>query len=157
MQVKVRLLTKDLLSQAEVFAALVRDDLDFHFFTHHSPGDMLSDEWKVYLMLRDDSIIAWGHIQKFPDNPRKQHVVRLGFVVRPEFRGRSFGGQMMEYVIEFCTGYEKLVATTFADNLVMVGMFMKRGFVIEGYFRDEERSNGFSRDVISLAKHQEVT
>jgi RimJ/RimL family protein N-acetyltransferase len=137
------------------FANDVANDSNFTHFTHHMPIDMLTAEWEVSLIKCALGIMAWGQIQKFPDNPRKQHVVRIGFVVHPKFRGMGYGSIILNHIIlERCKHYKKITATVFQDNLIMLGMFLRRNFIVEGCFQNEEFSNGGYRHVLSLARCQ---
>lgn len=129
------------------------NDKDFTHFRHTLPTVMLSDEWEAYMLMYNDAPVAWGQIQKFL-NSRKAHVARLGFAVSPGHRGKGNGSLIMDYVITQCKPFSKLVATVFADNTVMLSMFLKRGFIIEGCFQCEEILDDVERHVISLAKFQ---
>lgn len=143
--------TQERLNKAEAFAERVMVDKNFTHFTHTRPGGMLGDEWEVYLLMFGDEIIGWGQIQKFPRNPRKSHIARLGFIVAPEYRGKGYGGTMLDYLIEKTSGYKKITANVFRDNCISLTTFLKRGFTIEGCFQKEEL-DGVLRDVIALAK-----
>lgn len=143
----------DTMPYAEKLYNQLRDDVNFHHFRHTTPPDMLGDNWEVYMTLWGGIPVAWGQIQKFM-RPSKQHVVRLGFAVPVEFRGRRFGSGMVDYILDKCASYDKLTATTFSDNIIMLSMFLRRSFIVEGCFVDEERDDGGMRNVLSLARYQ---
>jgi RimJ/RimL family protein N-acetyltransferase len=150
----IKPLAEKLLPEANAFAQKMLFDKYFTHFKHTMPEEMLSDEWEVWLVEYGNVVIGWGQIQKFPRNKQKQHVVRLGFAVLPEFRGRGIGSEIVDFTLERCKNYSKVTATTFTDNITMLGMFLKRGFVIEGCFRNEERQDELYRHVVSLARYQ---
>ena len=146
-------LTPEMLSQAHRFAARFIEDRDFTHFRHTTPSQMMNGKWEVYVeTMLDDTIVSWGQIEKFPNNPYKQHVCRLGFAVLPEFQDQGYGSRMMDYIIDKCGSFSKMTATVYSDNKTMFNMFLQRGFVIEGFFVDEERLDDKPRHVISLAK-----
>lgn len=145
------------LGLAEEFAEKMLADRNFNHFKHTMPGDMLDqDSWDVWLGIHEKKVVGWGQIQKFPLNDRKKHVVRLGFAVLPNYRGRGIGGELMAFIADRCITYyrySKLTATVFADNAIMLNMFLRREFVIEGCFVNEEILDNTSRHVLSLARH----
>ena len=149
----VPLNSKTLLVAME-FATKMLLDKNFNHFKHTMPNRMLTDEWDAWLAMEGSMVVSWGQIQKFPDNPRKQHVIRLGFCVLPDYHGQGFGSAMMERVLNECSNYGKLTATVYADNTVMLGMFLRRKFVVEGCFQNEEILDGTLKHILSLARYQ---
>lgn len=147
-------LSKDSLGEANIFASKMLTDNNFTHFKHTLPEDMLSPKWEVWLLKYNDIVIGWGQIQKFPNNRRKEHVCRVGFAILPEFRGRRLGSEMFDFIMKKCDTFHKVTATTFTDNVVMLGMFLRRGFIVEGCFRDEEKQSNIYRHVLSLARYQ---
>lgn len=145
-------LTPEMLIQADKFAARLIDNRNFTHFRHTSPTYMMNEKWEVYVATYDNIIIAWGQIEKFPHNPHKKHVCRLGFAVLPEFQNQGYGSRMMNYVVDKCGLFSKITASVYFDNKTMLTMFLQRGFVIEGFFVDEERFDNKPRHVISLAR-----
>ncbi len=143
--------TQEHVGIAESFAERVINDKNFTHFTHTRPGRMLGDDWEVYLLMFGEEVIGWGQVQKFPRNLRKSHIARLGFIVAPEYRGKGYGGIILDYLIEKTSGYKKLTANVFRDNCVSLTTFLKRGFTIEGCFQKEELDSVL-RDVVALAK-----
>lgn len=140
------------LNKAEAFAERVMRDKNFTHFTHTRPGRMLGDGWECYLVMFGEDIIGWGQIQKFPRQPRKEHVARLGFVILQEYRGKGYGGILLDYLIERSNSYKKVTANVFRDNCISLTTFLKRGFTIEGCFNKEELSDGVLRDAVALAR-----
>jgi len=153
--VKVARLDETLLELAEDFAVQVIDDRNFNYLSHAHPAEMLTDEWEIYVIIEENKIIAWAQIQKFPGRLTKQHVCKVGFIVLPEWRGKGYGGYLLRYVIEKCRLYRKIVAHVYADNVVMLGMFLKQGFIIEGFYTNEVLLDKEFRHVVSLARHQD--
>lgn len=152
-KIELLLLGANTLKYAESLYKAMRDDRNFHHFRHTLPSQMLHDGWEAYVAVNDAIPVAWGQIQKFPWES-KQHVVRLGLAVPVEFRNQGFGSTMLDHLIQKCESYNKLTATVFANNLIMVKMFEDRNFVTEGRFLDEEREGEISRTVLSMARYQ---
>lgn len=153
---KIEQLTFDNLAIASRFAVSMVDNANFTHFTHHTPLDMIGDEWEVYMAIVDGAVIGWGQIEKFPYNKRKEHICQVGFAVLPEKQGLGYGGLLFDYVVfDKCVKYRKIEATVFQDNLIMYGMFSRRGFHVEGCFVGEERHGDYYRNVLSLAKFNE--
>lgn len=151
---KIVALSKNNLDTANAFAQKMLLDSNFTHFKHTLPEDMLSPEWEVWMITYGELVIGWGQIQKFPNSRRKEHVCRVGFAILPEFRGRRLGSEMFDFIMKKCDTFHKITATTFTDNIIMLGMFLRRGFIIEGCFRNEEIQNGIYRHVLSLARYQ---
>jgi GNAT superfamily N-acetyltransferase len=151
-QLDIIRLTSEMLPQADKFAARLIDNRNFTHFRHTSPTYMLNEKWEVYVTMCDNIIISWGQIEKFPNNFHKQHVCRLGFAVLTEFQNQGYGSRMMDYVVNKCDSFDKMTAAVYFDNKTMLTMFLQRGFVIEGFFVDEERFEGEPRHVISLGR-----
>lgn len=152
--VEMRLMTGKDIPEANRFADRLVDDRNFTHFRHTRPAGMLTRHWEVYIATYGDIVVSWGQVQKFPENPHKQHVCRVGFATIAEFRGRGFGGRLVDFTLGKCVKYKKVTATTFSDNIIMLGMFLRRGFVIEGFFTGEEYWDNRPRHVISLARYQ---
>ncbi len=143
-----------LLDYANEFYRMMLEDRNFTHFRHTKPDEMLGREKRhVWLTLDGGEISSWGQAQLFPF-PEKEHIARLGLAVHPRRTGKGLGSAMLDFMLEIMQNYEKLTATIFGDNQAALSMFLGRGFVIEGIFRDEERLSGQSRDVISLARFQ---
>lgn len=139
---------------AEVLLEELKGDKNFNYFKRDNVlSSMLTKEWRAYILLYHGMPAAWGQIQRFLF-PRKAHVVRLGFAVPLQYRGVGLGSAIVDYVIKQCKSSEKLVAITFVDNTVMLLMLLRRGFVIEGHFRNEEILDGIKRHTISMARFQ---
>lgn len=145
-------LTPELLPQADKFAFRLIVSRNFTHFRHTSPSQMMNDRWEVYVTMIDGDVISWGQIEMFHHSLHKSHVCRVGFAVLPEFQGQGYGSRMVDYVLSQCEVFSKIVATVYFDNKTMLHMFLQRGFVIEGFFVDEERYDNQPRHVISLAK-----
>ncbi len=141
-----------LLDCANEFYQVMRNCPNFTHFRHTRPDEMLDwAKWHVWTTLDNGEISSWGQAQLFPF-PEKEHVARLGLAVHPQHTGRGLGNEILDFMLEIMQNYEKLTATVFGDNRAALSIFLGRGFVIEGIFRDEERLSGQSRDVISLAR-----
>jgi len=148
------ILDPTMLPEANRFARVLSTDRNFTHFQHTSPQEMLGGRWEVHVTFYGRIMVAWGQIEKFPNNPHKLHVARLGYAVLPEFRGKGFGGAMMDHTIRQCKEFKKLTASVYMDNITMLGMFVKRGFIIEGCFVGEETYDNRPRHVVSLARYQ---
>lgn len=145
-----------MIQAADLFVTKIANDPDFNYLSHNRPSSMLGPEWEIYVEIIDGEIVAWSQIESFPDRPTKQHVCKIGFIVLPEWRGQGYGTGLLVNAIQQCRKYSKIVAHVYSDNLVMLGMFLRKGFVIEGFYRNEVIYNGQFRHVISLARHQGV-
>ena len=143
-------LNKDNLELAIDFYDLVKDDYFFTHFQHTHPSEMLKG-WDVYLFITD-RIASWGQVQKFGGN--KSHTARLGFCVHPIYRQNGYGGEILNYTLSKCSRYEKLTASTRSDNTLMLNMFLKNNFIVEGCFVNEEKQDNKSINILSLARYQ---
>jgi len=130
-------------------------DRGFTFFEGKDPEQLAGDKQvKIWLWSQYGDPVAYGHIE-LPSNPRKSHVCRFGVAVDPAARGRGLGTRVVERLLQEAKtlGFSKVNATVYADNAAMLAIYLnKYGFTIEGTYRDEERWDGESRDVMSLAK-----
>jgi RimJ/RimL family protein N-acetyltransferase len=144
-----------LLPDALDFAERIKNNQTFTHFHHTSPEKMLNRSWECYLLYEGDMVIGWAQIQRFLDNPNKKHVCRIGFALLEEWSGQGLGSFMVDYVMKAIESkFSKIVASVFADNTAMLSIYLKRGFVVEGFFENEEIWDGKGRNILSLAYHR---
>jgi len=143
-------LNRNTLGMACEFYGVVKNDTYFTHFRHTHPNEML-ENWEVYIFIEDDVIKSWGQVQLFDGN--KSHIARLGFCVHPAYRKNGHGTAMLNHALLKCK-QEKLTASTRLDNLPMLNIFLKAGFIIEGCFVNEEKINGKPISIVSLARFQ---
>jgi RimJ/RimL family protein N-acetyltransferase len=127
----------------------------FTFFQGKSAEELARDaHLAMWLWLYYGDPQAYGHLE-FSPRLGKAHVCRFGVCVDRDARGQGLGTQVVARLLEEAQarGKTKVNASVYADNAPMLRIYLdKYGFVQEGRFVDEERLDGASRDVLSLAK-----
>jgi len=162
---------KSRLSDANAFAGKMRNSQTFTHFVHTSPAGMLNDSWQVWMLYSMEdrkhefipgrpvfvghSVIGWMQAQLWAG--QKEHVARIGLALLEEYRGKGLGSMMVDYVLDEMSHKRKIEATVYSDNTAMLSIYFRRGFHVEGCFVDEERWDGVRRDVLSLARFNEVS
>ena len=129
----------------------------FTFFEGEDAASLIArDDLAMWLWTDGGRAVAYGHLQTYPHNPRKQHVARLGVCVDAEHRGNGLGTEVVSHLLLMADDAEltKVVATVFEDNAPMVRIYLdKAGFHEEGVFvREELWPDEEYRNVLSLAR-----
>jgi len=107
----------------------------------------------VLAVEKNHKIVVYGHLETFPGNSNKTHVVKLGLYVHPEARRLGYGSQMVAALKEkaLTKGYTKIWLSVYEDNDAARQLYLKCGFTVEGIFRNEELWGGKYRNVVSMA------
>lgn len=73
-----------------------------------------------------------------PKTPHLAETVKT-FVFN-EFRNKGYGKLLSKAIEDEChkQGYRKIMTTIFHDNLSMIQIKLKQGYIIEGFHRDHE-------------------
>lgn len=81
------------------------------------------------------------------------------FIGEEDALGRGFGTEaaklMLKYAFEKLS-LHKIMLRVFADNTRAVQSYINAGFVQEGYFKEEVKINGVYKDIIFMAKINEI-
>jgi RimJ/RimL family protein N-acetyltransferase len=78
----------------------------------------------------------------------------IGLVLRPAFRGRHLGTDVVRVLCQYCfsvRGLHRVQITTLADNQAMIAAATAAGFVPEGTTRDAAWINGAFADGVTLS------
>lgn len=113
----------------------------------------LSRDELAYVMVDGEEVVAYGHLQFFPQKWKK-HVCRLGVVVADKYQGKGCGKRMVKHLLRMAKrrGVEKVWLSVHQDNFKAFNLYRSLGFTVEGLFKDEERFKGTSYNVYSMAK-----
>jgi len=133
-----------------------RNSRGFTFFEGETAASLLDrDDLDMWLWTEYGAPTAYGHIQRFPHNSRKQGVCRFGVCVDKDERGKGIGTGVVSFLMQQAEmmGMRKIVATVYEDNGPMMHIYTQRhGFREEGCFVGEEDWGGELRNVLSLAR-----
>lgn len=89
------------------------------------------------------------------EKARYRHRASLGISVRQGYRRQGLGRRMMEIQEEWCRlqGIEKLCLEVDTSNTGAIGLYLSRGFVVEGTLRNEAKmKDGSYRDLYVMGK-----
>jgi len=152
---KLSLVTPYTEKLLDAFMARNSDDPGFTFFVGKRAEDLARDpNLAIWLCLYYGEPQAYGHIELYA-KPEKAHVCRFGVCVDRDYRGSGLGTQMVAHLLAQARerNKTKVNASVYADNAPMLRIYIEKyGFHEEGRFVDEERLNGASRDVVSVAR-----
>lgn len=101
----------------------------------------------------NDSIIAYAHITMYPKLSRRFQGT-LGFVVSEIYQNKGLGTLLMKEVLKKAEamGLRKVWAHVHHDNPRMLRLYFQHGFVIEGFFKDDEHYGDKVISTFSVAK-----
>lgn len=81
----------------------------------------------------------------------RHHCWAIGVAVFPEFRGRGFGAQAQQQLVEYLfttSPVHRIEAKTRADNTAEQRALIKAGFTLEGTLRGAQFKDGAWRDTL---------
>lgn len=99
----------------------------------HEPSDSVSPFSVVELRTRElaGGAVLWGI-------DRHNRSAHLGLSLRPGFRGRGLGNDIVQALCEYgftALGLQRLQIETLSDNVPMLSAARRAGFVVEGTLR----------------------
>ncbi len=93
---------------------------------------------KIFLIYLED--IPIGSISY--EVKDKDHAYIDGLVIKPEYQGKGFGTEAIEWILKLLEGYQKISLVTHPENSNAIKIYEKYGFkkthVIENYFGDDQ-------------------
>ncbi len=87
--------------------------------------------------------------------PRRRHVGALGMAVHDDWQGRGVGSALMEAAIELSENWlnlTRLELTVYTDNLPVLKLYEKFGFVREGTLQRYAFREGVFVDAYAMAR-----
>jgi len=137
------------VTKAEIQKLL--DDLDEEGrrnFTH----DIYLKEQRLDLGAFIGSRMAAYGFLKFNEQPFREDLCNLGLVVHHEYRGKCVGALFVQKLIEEARrkGIRKIWIGAYADNPRAVKFWLKQGFQIEGFLKDNENWDGKLRSIFQM-------
>ncbi len=114
-------------------------------------------ESNLFLVVRSPQgeVVATCNCQYNPNRFRLRHVASLGISVRQDFWKMGLARKMMQIQEDWCRtqGIEKLTLEVDTTNLRAIGLYLSRGFVVEGTLRRAAKmADGSWRDRYAMAK-----
>ena len=105
------------------------------------------------LAIMGDIPVAFGFLHFFPDKPFKADNCKLGLVVSDKFQGKGIGNVMLKELITQARQrrMRKIWLSTYLDNKVALHLYLKYGFIIEGFFFNDENWANEKRTIVSMA------
>lgn len=99
------------------------------------------------------TVVGWCDVVPVP-RPIFAHVGVLGMGLRPDWRGRGLGAELMAAALEASRrcGLERVELAVFADNERAQRLYAKMGFVVEGVQSRRAKIDGRYRDEILMAR-----
>jgi hypothetical protein len=125
---------------------------DREFFSFLEEPEKIVDKSKFHVLIaKEDKIIGYGHLAKFPQEVKK-HVRTLGVAVDPNYRQQKIGTQIIQQLIDDARrdNVKKIWLSVHSGNEKAIGLYKKFGFVIEGVFKKEEFRQEYI-DILSMA------
>ncbi|HUV67122.1 MAG TPA: GNAT family protein [Sedimentisphaerales bacterium] len=133
----------------------MKGNRQFTYFENRTGPQIALDKWlRSWLWTDYGRAAAYGHIELY-ESDRKRHVCRFGVCVGPDYRGQGYGTKIVAKLLEEAKvlGLHKTNASVYGDNAPMLHIYKDTyGFTEEGRYVEEERWDGESRDMVSLAK-----
>lgn len=115
-----------------------------------SPGELF------LLAVTPQGVVAGSsHCSFRLDRARYRHRASLGISVRQDFQRQGIARRLMEIQEEWCRsqGIEKLCLEVDTLNTKAIGLYLSRGFVVEGTLRREAKmTDGTYRDLYVMGK-----
>jgi len=112
----------------------------------------LDEEFRLAALL-EGKIVGLAYLRFFPDKPFKKDNCSLGIVIADVHQGKGIGLQMMYKLIEEAKSRKmrKIWLATYLDNERAFKLYRKLGFVVEGFFINDENWDGAKRTQVSMA------
>jgi len=142
MELTVRELKEEDLEKFQEFWKF-QDEEANRFYVHFLVQDpkerarlFLNESSDKIIVLKDNSIIGWGHLTHHPDYPE---TPSLGIIIKPEFRNQGIGHLIMKRLIQLGKEkkYKGLYLTASKYNLRAIHLYLEFGFKLI-----EERTDG---------------
>jgi ribosomal protein S18 acetylase RimI-like enzyme len=105
-------------------------------------------EGRMICNVADEGGRLIGHASIFPvsDHREKRHIGSLGMVVRPEYRGKGVGSELLAKTLEDSRGkFEIIELSVTATNEVAIRLYRQHGFLERGRL-----PRSFKRDSLYL-------
>lgn len=117
----------------------------------------LEDEGQLFLIVEDEagSIVATCNCSSMARKQRYRHRAGLGLSVRQDHWRQGLGRRLLLIQEEWCRsqGAEKLSLEVDTLNIPAIGLYLSRGFVVEGTLRRAAKmADGTYRDYYAMAK-----
>lgn len=99
-----------------------------------------------------NKIVGLAYLVFFPEKCFKSGC-KLGIVIADEYQGKAIGSQMMHRLIKEAKTRKmrKIWLTTYLDNERGLRLYQKFGFIIQGFFFNDENWEGVKRTPVSMA------
>lgn len=112
----------------------------------------LDEEFRLTALL-EGKIVGLAYLRFFPDKPFKKDNCSLGIVIADVHQGKGIGLQMMYKLIEEAKSRKmrKIWLATYLDNERAFKLYRKLGFIVEGFFINDENWDGAKRTQVSMA------
>lgn len=137
------------VNKSQIQGLLNRLDVsDSRNFTH----DIFAREERLDLgAFVSGSIVAYGFL-KFNKQSFRRDLCNLGLVVHQNYRHRGVGTVFVRKLIEEARKRQirKVWINVYSDNTEGVAFWIKRGFQIEGFLKDNENWNGTFRSMFQM-------
>ena len=114
----------------------------------------LDETKKLHLIgVINDIPVAYGFLEFFPEKPFKADNCKLGLVVADKFQGKGIGSKMLKELINQARlrKMRKIWLSTYLDNKIALRLYLKNGFIIEGFFFNDENWMNEKRTIVSMA------
>lgn len=100
-----------------------------------------------------NKIVGLAYLMFFPEKTFKSDNCKFGIVIADGYQGKGIGSQMMHRIIEEAKTRKmrKIWLTTYLDNERGLRFFQKFGFIIQGFFFNDENWKGVKRTPVSMA------
>ena len=150
----------DMGEAAETFrqVASERVYLDTEEVPHETAG-IWGERWKEN---GKDSLFAIGAVggriigglvlTPYSRSPKSSHVRTLGMWILKEFRGLNAGNSLIDYAMEWgrARSISKIHLGVFSSNTGAIGLYIKKGFQVEGSLKNNALINGTLVDEIFM-------
>jgi RimJ/RimL family protein N-acetyltransferase len=108
---------------------------------------------QVFLVEGDERVVGWADVFG-STREGLRHAGVLGMGLLPEFRGRGWGGRLLEEIVKVATAASitRIELQVWDDNLPAIKLYERFGFELEGTRRRARVLDGVSQDSLVMAR-----
>ncbi len=108
----------------------------------------------LWVVSDNNDAVGWVSYQSFYGRPAYKGTAEISIYLNEQHRGKKYGEQILEYVIDKCPQLEikTLLGFIFGHNEPSLRLFYKKGFADWGKFPRVAEMDGIERDLIIVGK-----
>jgi len=112
------------------------------------------ERYAILVALEDNTVIGWAALNRYSHRCAYDLVADLSIYVRRDKRGIGVGGELLGELerVGLAKGFHKIVLFSFTSNEAGRRLYLKRGFVDVGTFREQGILDGKYVDVMAMEK-----